>query len=325
MVDASLPTFWAALIAFSLFLYIVRDGYDLGIGILFGFTRDRALRGAMVKAIAPFWDGNEVWLILVGASLFGAFPVAYAILFSAFYLPVTLMLLALIFRGISIEFRYPGKNNPMWDWGFFLGSLVASFVQGTIAGGLVQPLTVADGQYAGGAFEWLTPFSLFCGASLPIGYALLGAAWLVLKTEGELRDWSYRCMARLLLGTLTAFGLACAWTFTAQPGVANRWLGNRWLFLFPFSGVLASLGLWAGMRKRRDGIPYAMAVALFLAAFLSFAGSFWPYLIPFTVTIEAAAAPVQTLRFLFYGAGIGVFPLVLFYTAMVSWMLRGKA
>jgi len=319
-----LPTFWAALIAFALFVYIVRDGYDLGVGILFGFTRDRALRDTMVKAISPFWDGNEVWLVLVGASLFGAFPMVYAILLSAFYLPVTLMLLALIFRGVSFEFRYHGKNNRLWDWGFFLGSLITSFVQGMVAGGLVQQLPVAGGQYAGGAFEWLTPFSLLCGAGLTIGYALLGAAWLVMKTEGDLRDWSYRRLAGLLTGALALLGLACAWTFTAQPRVANRWLEARWLILFPCSGALASLGLWTGIRSRRDGLPYAMAVVIFLAALLAFAGSFWPHLIPFTVTIEAASAPVQTLKFLFYGAGIVVFPLVLFYTGVVSWVLRGK-
>jgi len=319
-----LPTFWAALIAFALFVYVVRDGYDLGVGILFGFTRDRALRNTMVKAISPLWDGNEVWLVLVWASLFGAFPMVYAILLSAFYLPVTLMLLALIFRGVSFEFRYLSKNNRLWDWGFFLGSLITSFVQGMVAGGLIQQLPVAGGQYAGGAFEWLTPFSLLCGAGLAIGYTLLGAAWLVLKTEGDLRDWSYCRLARLLLSALAVLGFACAWTFAAQPQVANRWLEARWLILFPFSGVLASLGLWAGVRRRRDGLPYAMAVVIFLAVLLAFAGSFWPHLIPFTVTIEAASAPVQTLKFLFYGAGIAVFPLVLFYTGVVYWVLRGK-
>jgi cytochrome bd ubiquinol oxidase subunit II len=324
MDDSWLPTFWAALIAFALFVYIVCDGYDLGVGILFGFTRDRALRDTMVKAISPFWDGNEVWLVLVGASLFGAFPVVYAILLSAFYLPVTLMLLALIFRGVSFEFRYLSKNNPLWDRGFFLGSLVTSFVQGMVAGGLVQQLPVAGGQYAGVAFDWLTPFSLLCGAFLTIGYALLGAAWLVLKTEGELRNRSYRGLARLLLGALAVLALVCIWTFTDQPRVANRWREMGWLIIFPLSGMLASLGLWAGIRKRIDGIPYAMAVVLFLTILLAYAGSFWPHLVPFTVTIEAAAAPIQTLRFLFYGAGIVVFPLVLFYTGVVYWVLRGK-
>ena len=324
MDHSSLSQFWAALIAFALFVYVVRDGYDLGVGILFGFARDRALRDTMVKAISPFWDGNEVWLVLVGAGLFSAFPLVYAIVLPAFYLPLAAMLIALTLRGVSIEFRYHGTENRLWDRGFFAGSLVTAFVQGVAAGALIQGLPVAAGGYAGGSWEWLTPFSLLCGAALTAGYTLLGAAWLVLKTEGPLRDWAYCRLSGLLAGTLAMLVLASLAAFAVQPRILARWLDARWLFFLPLLTLLAAVGLWIGIKQRRDRLPYAMAGLLFLAAFLAFNGSFWPYLIPFTVTIDAAAAPLQTLEFLFYGAGIAVFPLVLIYTVAVSWMLRGK-
>ncbi len=319
-----LSQFWAALIAFALFVYVVRDGYDLGVGILFGFTRDRALRDTMVKAISPFWDGNEVWLVLVGAGLFSAFPLVYAIVLPALYLPLAAMLIALTLRGVAIEFRYHGAKGLLWDRAFFAGSLAAAFVQGAAAGALIQGLPVTDGQYAGGSWEWLTPVSLLCGAALTTGYTLLGAAWLILKTGGPLRDWAYRRLPGLLAGALTMLVLASAAAFALQPRILARWVENRWLFLLPLAALPAAVGLWAGISRRRDGVPYAMAGLLFLAAFLAFSGSFWPWLIPYTVTIDAAAAPVQTLEFLFYGAGIVVFPLVLIYTGAVAWMLRGK-
>ncbi len=319
-----LPQFWALLIALALFVYMVRDGYDLGVGILFGFTRDGALRETLVRAISPFWDGNEVWLVLVGAGLFAAFPTVYAIVLPAFYLPLTAMLIALIFRGVFFEFRDHAGQSRLWDRGFFLGSLAASFIQGAALGGLIQGIAVADGRYAGGAFDWLTPFTLTCGAGLTLGYALLGAAWLVLRTAGEAREKAYRLLAGLLAAFVTLFLIAAFWTAAVHPRVASRWLESPWLLLTPALGAAAILGLWAGVRSRRDTVPYAMAALLFLALFLAAAGSFWPYLVPFAVTIDAAAAPVETLRFLFYGAGIPVFPLVLVYSGVVLWTLRGK-
>ena len=320
-----LPLFWAGLIAFAVFVYVVLDGYDLGVGILSGTTSNEAYRDAMVNAVSPFWDGNEVWLVLIGASLFGAFPMVYAIFLSAFYLPIALMLLALIFRGVSIEFRYHAKQmRRIWDLGFFLGSFITSFVQGAAIGRMVQELPVASGQYAGSAFEWLTPFSVLCGIGLAIGYTLLGAAWLVLKTDGALRDWAYLRLGRLFAGVLVILLIITVFALTTHQQVRDRWLQHLWLIVFPLIILPASIGLWLGVRRRRDRVPYAMAVLIFLAAFLSLAGSFWPYMIPFTVTIGAAAAPVQSLRFLFYGAGIIVFPIVLIYTGVVYWVLRGK-
>lgn len=320
-----LPIFWAGLIAFAIFVYVILDGYDLGVGILSGTMRDDHFRSTMMSAISPFWDGNEVWLIIIVASLFGAFPIVYAVFLPAFYLPVALMLSALIFRGVAFEFRYHAvKMRRFWERGFFMGSLTAGFVQGAAIGRMVQELPVVGGQYAGGTFSWLTPFSLFCGVGLVIGYALLGSAWLVLRTDGALRDWAYRRLGWLLVGTIVMVGFASIHTLFIHPRIMNRWMENSWMTVFPLMILLASIGLWMGVRKRRDGVPYAMAVVVFLGAFLALAGSFWPYMIPFSVTIETAAAPVQTLRFLFYGAGAFIFPIVLFYTGMIYWIMRGK-
>lgn len=325
--DASwLPVYWAGLIAFAILLYVLLDGFDLGVGILFGTTDDEAFRGRMMAAIAPVWDGNETWLILVGASLFGAFPVIYAIFLPAFYLPVALLLFALIFRGVAFEFRYRTEGMRwLWDWGFFLGSLIAAFVQGAAIGTMVQELPVVGGQYAGESFEWLTGFSVLCGVGLVIGYALLGASWLVLKTSGPLQDWAYARVRWLLIGVLVFLVLAFAFALNRHLRVMDRWLESPWLLVFPAIGAAATVALFAGTRRRRsDWLPYAMSAAIFGAAFLTLAGSFWPYMIPFSVTIEQAAAPPQSLEFMFYGAGLVVFPIVLIYTGVVYWIFRGK-
>jgi cytochrome d ubiquinol oxidase subunit II len=324
--DASwLPLFWAAVIAFAILVYVLLDGFDLGVGILFGTTRDRSFRAHMLNAIAPFWDGNETWLVLIGAGLFAAFPMVYAIFLPAFYLPVELLLFGLIFRGVAFEFRYRTERMRwLWDGGFFLGSLIVAFVQGAAIGTMVQELPVVDGRYAGGSFVWLTPFSILCGIGLVLGYALLGASWLVLKTGGALRDWADRRIRWLLIGVLAFLALAFVFALTLHLRVMNRWLEAPWLLVFPAIGALAAYGLWSEARWRKDWLPYALTVVIFLAAYLTLVGSFWPYMVPFSVTVWDAAAPPQSLTFLFYGAGIVVFPVVLIYTVVIYWIFRGK-
>jgi cytochrome bd ubiquinol oxidase subunit II len=320
-----LPIFWAALIGFAILVYVLLDGFDLGVGILFGTTRDQHFRSRMMTVIAPFWDGNETWLVLIGASLFGAFPMIYAIFLPAFYLPVALLLFGLIFRGVAFEFRYRAERMRwLWDGGFFLGSLIAAFVQGAAIGTMVQELPIANGQFAGGSFVWLTPFSVLCGIGLVIGYALLGASWLVLKTGGALREWAYRRVRWLLIGVLVFLVVAFVFALAKHLRVMDRWLEAPWLLVFPAIGAAAVYGLWRGVRQQRDGLPYAMTVVIFLAAYLTLVGSFWPYMIPFSVTVQEAAAPVSSLEFMFYGAGIVVFPVVLIYTVAVYWIFRGK-
>ena len=324
--DASwLSVFWATLIGFALIFYVILDGYDLGVGILSGMTADDSHRDTMMESIAPFWDGNEVWLILVGAGLFAAFPMVYSIFLSAFYLPVALMLMGLIFRGVAFAFRHHAlRNSWIWDRGFFLGSLVVSFVQGVAMGRMVQVIPVAGRQYVGGPFDWLTPFSLFTGIALVLGYALLGAGWLIFRTQGPVQDWAYTRIKLLLPGVLAVLGLVAIYTLSTHMRVRDRWLHDIWLALFPLMIIMASWGVWTGVKRRIDWAPYGMSVIIFAAAFMTLEASFWPYLIPFSVTIQEAAAPVQSLSFLFYGAGIVLFPVILFYTGMVYWIMRGK-
>jgi cytochrome d ubiquinol oxidase subunit II len=322
-----LAVFWAVLIALSIFYYIVLDGYDLGVGVLFGITRNEDFRTGMMNSIAPFWDGNEVWLILIGASLFGAFPVVYGVFLSAFYLPVALMLSGLIFRGVSFEFRdRAGSMRNFWGWGFSIGSLVAAFVQGAAIGRLSQGLPVINEQYVslGGPFDWLTPFSMLCGMGLVSGYCLLGAGWLVMKKSGPLQEWAYRRLAFFLVISFVMLALAVAITLSADKHVAERWAENPSLYILPVLAAASCIGLFAGARKRIDWMPYAMSVLFFAVAFLALVLSFWPYMIPLSVTVHNAAAPESTLKFLFYGAGIIVLPIILIYTGVVYWVMRGK-
>jgi cytochrome bd ubiquinol oxidase subunit II len=322
-----LAIFWAGLIAFSIIFYVVLDGYDLGVGMLFGITRNEDFRTGMMNSIAPFWDGNEVWLILIGASLFGAFPVVYGIFLSAFYLPIAVMLLGLIFRGVTFEFIEHARSlRWLWGWGFSIGSLIAGFVQGAAIGRLSQGLPVINEQYVniGGAFDWLTPFSVLCGLGLVFGYCLLGAGWLVLKKTGPLQEWAFRRLTFFLIGSLLILTLVIAITLSANSQVADRWINNQVLYILPILALLSCIGLFTGIRKKIDWMPFVMSVLFFVASFLALVFSFWPYMIPLSVTVHNAAAPVETLKFLFYGAGIIIFPIILIYTGAVYWVLRGK-
>lgn len=323
--EASLPTIWAAILAFAVLVYVVLDVFDLGVGMLFGTTRDEGYRRTMMGAIAPVWDGNETWLVIVGAGLYGAFPDVYAILLSALYLPVGLLMVALVLRGVAFEFRHGGgRMRPVWDLGFVAGSLVAAFVQGAAIGAMVQEIPVAGGQFAGRAFHWLTPFTVLCGAGLVAGYALLGATWLAVKTTGGLRDWAYARIPWLVGGVMLALALTFAHALASDLRVMDRWMEDPWLLVFPAVGAGAVLGAIQGWRARRDWLPFAMVVVIFSAAFATMAGSFWPYMVPFSLTIEEAAAPQASLSFLFYGAGLVALPVIVVYTAAVYWIFRGK-
>jgi cytochrome bd ubiquinol oxidase subunit II len=325
MEPSNLALFWAAVLAVSILIYVVLDGFDLGVGVLFGTTRDEAHRVQMMDTIAPFWDGNETWLVVTGAGLFAAFPDVYAIFLGAFYLPVLLLLFGLIFRGIAFEFRFrSARMRRAWDWGFFLGSTVVAFVQGAAIGAMMRGIPVADGQYAGGPLSWVHPFAILTGIGLVLGYALLGAGWLVLKSEGELRDWAYRRIPWLAAGVLAVLGLAFAATFDYSVLARSNLQARPWGLVFPIAGILALIGIVIGAQKKRDGLPFAMAVLFFFAAFLSLGVMFWPYMIPYTITVANAAAPEASLQFLFYG-GVVVLPVIAVYTIGVYWVFRGKA
>ena len=317
--------FWVAILAVSTLLYVLLDGFDLGIGIIFGTTHDDARRHAMMSAVAPIWDGNETWLVVTGVVLFGAFPLVYATLLSALYLPLLLMLAGLILRGVAFEFRHKAKRMRwVWDASFAGGSAVAAFIQGAAVGALVEGLPISNGRYVGGDFGWLSPFALLCGVGLCIGYALLGACWLIRKCDGEVRDLAYRLVPYLSLALLAFLIAVFAFALAKNLQVMSRWLERPYLFVFPIIGMIAAVMLAVSIRRRDDRAPFPMVVVIFAAAFGTLAISFWPYMIPFSITIDAAAAPHASLAFMFWGAGLFVFPLMLVYTAISLLVFRGK-
>ena len=317
--------FWVAVLAVSILLYVLLDGFDLGVGILFGLTRSEERRHAMLSAVAPIWDGNETWLIVAAVVLWGAFPVVYATLFSAFYLPLLLMLAGLILRGVAFEYRYKTERMRwIWDAGFVGGSLVATFIQGMTVGALVEELPISNGQYVGGEFGWFSPFAVLCGIGLCLGYTLLGACWLVRKCEGDVREEAYRLIPYLSIALLAFLVVVFAYALAEKLQVTQRWLERPYLFVFPAIGVIAALLAAESVRSRRDEVPFYMVALIFVAAFGTLAISFWPYMIPFSITIEEAAAPHSSLAFMFWGAGIIVFPLMLLYTVISYSVFRGK-
>ena len=322
---SGLALFWAGVIVVAILVYVILDGVDLGVGILFGTTGDAALRDEMMAAISPFWDGNETWLVVLGAALFAAFPVVYAIFLPAFYIPVLLLLFGLIFRGVAFEYRVGAGARSLWDWGFFIGSTVAAFVQGAAVGAMIRGIPVVNNQYAGGTFEWLRPLPIVTGIGLVLGYALLGAGSLTLKSEGALRDWAWRRIPWLAGAVLVMLGVAAVAAFIARARMTgNLFLGRPWGFVFPATGLLAMYGVFVAARRRRDAWPFVFSAVFFVTALLSLAIMFWPYMIPYTITVGSAAAPEQSLSFLFWGAGVFVLPVIAVYTAVVYWLFSGK-
>jgi len=317
--------FWVATLALSILLYVLLDGFDLGVGILFGFTRDEERRASMLASISPVWDGNQTWLIVAGTVLFGAFPRVYALLLSAFYLPVMAMLAALILRGVAFEFRHKaGLSRPLWDIGFAAGSLVASFVQGTMVGALARGLPMENGAYVGGPFGWCSGFALLCGLGLCVGYALLGAGWLIAKTEGDLRRYADGLSPWLAGGVLLFLALAFGQALAEDFRIMQRWLERPYLFVFPTIGLIAMLYLVGGIRRHRDTTPLRMTALIFAMAFGTLAVSFWPYMVPFDVMIDEAVSPRESLTFMFWGAGVCVLPLVLLYNLIAYRVFAGK-
>jgi cytochrome d ubiquinol oxidase subunit II len=318
-------TYWVSLLAFSILLYVLLDGFDLGIGILFGLTRDQARRHAMWGSVAPIWDGNETWLVVTAVILWGAFPAVYALLLSAFYLPLVLMLCGLILRGVAFEFRYKAERiRWIWDFGFFAGSLVATFIQGMTVGALVEGLPVTNGQYSGGEFGWFSPFAVLCGIGLCFGYTLLGACWLIKKCEGDVKDAAYRQVPYLAIGLLVFLVVVFSFALAENLQIMHRWIERPYLFIFPAIAALAAIVLAVSVERHRDGLPFYMVALIFLSAFGTLAISFWPYMIPYVMTVEEAAAPHSSLAFMFWGEGLFVYPLMLIYTVISYRVFRGK-
>ncbi|WP_085934717.1 cytochrome d ubiquinol oxidase subunit II [Enhydrobacter aerosaccus] len=326
-IPVDLPTIWAFIITFAIFAYVVMDGFDLGIGILFplfapGQQRDRAM-----NSIAPVWDGNETWLVLGGSGLMAAFPVAYGIILSALYTPIIAMLLALIFRGVAFEFRWrDASHRPFWDFAFALGSFVAALAQGITLGGLLQGIAVRDRTYAGGWWDWLSPFSVLVGVSLVCGYALLGATWLIMKSDGVLQARCQRLALRLGIGTIVGMAAVSAATPFLSNDYATRWFAwPQVLFTaqVPLLVAIASVAFFFALRQRRDYWPFLIALALFALGLTGLGISLYPYVVPRAVTLWDAASPSASLGFMLVGAVIMV-PIILAYTSYAYWVFRGK-
>ncbi|WP_299507937.1 cytochrome d ubiquinol oxidase subunit II [uncultured Roseobacter sp.] len=325
--EFDLAFIWAGLIAFAVLVYVILDGFDLGIGILFPFGKSERDRDMMMNSVAPVWDGNETWLVLGGGGLFAVFPLAYAIVMPALYMPITLMLLALVFRGVSFEYRWRTvRGKGIWDAAFFGGSFVAALCQGIALGALVQGIEVDGRAYAGGWFDWLTPFSVLTGFAVVVGYALLGATWLVLKTESELQIQMQRYAWWLGAGTLALIGIVSILTPFQEPEYFQRWF-NLPGSLFSMIVLILVLGLaWSfftGLNDGKDLQPFLSALGFFAVSFIGIGISFYPMMVPPSLTIWEAAAPDASLAFALVGAVILV-PIILAYTAYAYWVFRGK-
>lgn len=326
-VNFDLATVWAFIIAFAVFAYVVLDGFDLGIGILFphfavGEERDQAM-----NAIAPVWDGNETWLVLGGGGLMAAFPLAYAIVLPALYPPIIAMLLGLVFRGVAFEFRWRDKRHRgFWDFGFTAGSIVAALAQGITLGALLQGVKVAGRAYAGGWLDWLTPFSLLTGGSVLAGYALLGSCWLIAKAEGQAQRHAFHLARRYGVVTVLAIVAVSATTPFLSHDYYSRWFAMPGLLLTaPVPILVGALGLlfWRALAREAEYVPFVSVLALFALCFVGLGISMYPFIVPDGVTIWAAAAPANSQIFMLVGAGVMI-PVILGYTAWSYWVFRGK-
>ena len=322
-----LTIIWAGIIAFAVMAYVVMDGFDLGIGMIFPRLKVGEERDVAMNSIAPVWDGNETWLVLGGGGLMAAFPLAYAIVLPALYAPLTAMLLGLVLRGVAFEFRWrePG-HRAAWDAAFTIGSLVATFAQGITLGALLQGITIEGRAYAGGWWDWLTPFSLLTGLALCVAYALLGACWLAMKTEGALQDQAFRHARMLAIALIAMIGLVSAATPFLESQYYQRWFAWPGLLVtvpMPLLVLGAALMLWRALGKREERAPFLWTLALFGLCFAGLTISIWPDVIPGRVTIWQAAAPEKSQIFMLVGAVVLV-PVILAYTAWAYWVFRGK-
>ena len=318
---------WTAILAIGVFLYVALDGFDLGVGMLYNFAPDRSARDLIMNSIAPIWDGNETWLVLGGIGLLAAFPVAFAIIIPAVYFPILLMLLALIFRGVAFEFRYrDAEHRTLWDHGFAAGSGLAAFAQGIVLGAFIQGFHVEGRHFAGGSFDCFTPFSIFTGIALMFGYGLLGAGWLIIKTEGALQDWARRLGLYCLVGTLIAIAVVSIWTPLAEPSIAERWFSfPRIVWLLPVPLITAALAgyAWWSLRFGSEYGTFVAGLGLFVMSYIGIAISLWPMIVPGHFTLHQAAASQSTQAFLLVGT-LFLLPIVLLYTGWSYWVFRGK-
>ena len=321
-----LPMVWAAIIGLGVFLYVVLYGFDLGIGLLFPFFEDKAERDVMLNTVAPVWDGNETFLVLGGAGLYGAFPVVYSTLLPANYLPLILMVVGLIFRGAAFELRVKSKRTQaLWDLAFISGSALAAFCQGVVLGSLLQGIRIEHGQFVGGPFDWLSAFSVFCGMGVLVTYATLGCGWLIYKTDGELQR-KMRSLMRPMVGVLLAVvALVSLWTVLGLPAVAARWFGSgmAWFMPVPLLVVACVFGIFRALRLRHEAMPFLLTLAICFLGFTGLVISIWPNIVPPSLSIWDASSSHSSQAFALVGTVI-VLPVILVYNAMQYRVFRGK-
>ncbi|HEX3756420.1 MAG TPA: cytochrome d ubiquinol oxidase subunit II [Rhizomicrobium sp.] len=326
-VSLDLATIWAFIIAFAVFVYIVMDGFDLGLGILFPLFPAKADRDVIMNSVAPVWDGNETWLVLGGGGMMAAFPLAYAVLMPALYTPVIAMLLGLVFRGVAFEFRWrTRRERNLWDVAFAGGSLLAALAQGVALGAILQGVHVEGRHYAGGWWDWLTPFSVLTGVALVIGYALLGATWLVMKTEGDLRERAYHLSWIFLIAMLGAIGLVSIVTPFLHVQYTQRWFSWPNVILtapVPIAVAGVSALLLRSLARKYDYQPFLLSLTLFALSYAGLGISMYPYIVPQSITIWQAASPENSQLFMLFGLAV-LIPLILGYTAWAYWVFRGK-
>lgn len=320
-----LTLIWAGIIAFGVMMYVLMDGFDLGQGILFPFAPTEHHRDVMMNSVAPVWDGNETWLVLGGAGLLAAFPLVYSVFLPALYIGVFLLLAGLIFRGVAFEFRFKAKTSRyLWNWAFAGGSIIASFAQGAVVGAYIQGFKTENFRYVGGALDWLTPFTVITGIGLVAGYALLGATWLIMKSEGEVQQWAYKVAPRLLLAVLVVFAVISAYTPFVDARVMARWFDSiSLLWILPVLALYCAWVIYQSLKQQREGTPFVATMGLFLFTYLGLLASKWPYMVPPDYTLWDAASAYESQLFLLLGF-LFVIPIVLAYTAWTYWVFRGK-
>lgn len=322
-----LTVLWAMIIAFAVFAYVVMDGFDLGIGILFPTFEPGQERDHAMNSVAPLWDGNETWLVLGGGGLMAAFPLAYAVILPATYPLIIAMLLGLVFRGVAFEFRWRDPaHRKYWDFSFFAGSLIAALAQGMILGALLQGIDIEGRAYAGSWWDWLTPYTLLTGIGVAVGYVLLGACWLIWKTEGAGQDHAYRMAMRAAIATLVLLVAISLYTPFVQPQYFDRWFAMPHILFasqVPLLTVIVAFALFRSLSKRAEAAPFFMSLAIFLLGMAGLAVSMWPYVVPSSLTIWDAAAPERSQIFMLVGVAICL-PFILAYTGWAYWVFRGK-
>ena len=318
---------WTVILGLAVFFYVLLDGFDLGVGMLFGLAPDTEARNTIMNSIAPIWDGNETWLVMGGIALFAAFPLAFAIIIPAVYFPILVMLLALIFRGVAFEFRFrDAEHRTFWDHAFCYGSGVATFAQGTVLGAFIQGFEVEGRHFAGTSFDFLTPFSVLAGIALLFGYGLLGAGWLILKTEGPVQDAARRQGRVCLVGVLAAVALVSLWTPFLSPAIAARWFGwpnTALLAPIPIATAAIAWFTWRALDSRAEVTPFAGAFLLFALSYLGIGISLFPMVVPYELTLWEAASSPRTQAFLLVGT-LALLPVILMYTGWSYWVFRGK-